>query len=363
MKLFGNSIKARHSKKSMGKRIITALIVLAIICGGGYAFLKIYVRPPEIVVNTPVEQTSDTPDDTQTQQIDEKSPTGRVAGKYTFLLLGVDKVSGNTDTIMIGTFDVNEHTVNVVSIPRDTLVNVSWSTKKANTLYGGNIDDAKEGFADIIGYKPDFYAVVNLDAFVHVVDSVGGVWYDVPDIDGNGQGMNYEDPTQDLSIHLKPGYQLLTGTQAIGIVRYRKGYKDADIGRISSQQKFLTAAMQQILDNKLKINIADIISIFLKYVKTDLDYGECAWFAKELLKLNMDNVHFYTMPGKYNDYVLGKSYVTITVDEWIEMINTTINPFDKPIKEENLNILTRDPKTNKIYSTTGKYADSESWGN
>ena len=342
--------KKKKKKKSGFRKLVTTLFVLLAIGAGVYAGLKIYVRPPDVDGGILSDSGTET--------------AGREKDKYTFLLLGKDVVSGNTDTIMIGMFDAKEYTLNVVSIPRDTLVNVYWSTKKANTLYTpDNMDETMDGFANLLGYEIDFYGVVDLEAFVHLVDAIGGVWYDVPDVEGNGQGMNYEDPEQDLYIHLEPGYQLLNGEQAIGIVRYRKGYANQDIGRIESQQHFLMAAAEQILANKDSISVTDLISVFLKYVETDLDYGECAWFAKELMKMDSEDIQFHTLPGNYNDTVNGRSYVTIYVDEWLEMINTYLNPFNVDIQESNLDILTRDPETNKIYSTSGVYADSPNWGN
>ena len=355
--------KAKKPKKK-GRKLrvfIIVLVVLLAVGAGGYAFLMGYIRPPDSLGNILPAAGGESGEN-------DDSPAGRYDGKYTFMVLGCDDGNGNTDTIMVGTFDAKAHTLNVVSIPRDTLVNVSWSTKKVNTLYGsGNIDRAKEGLSDLLGYELDFYAVVDLEAFVKLVDAIGGVWYDVPDVEGDGKGMNYEDPAQDLYIHLTPGYQLLDGNEAVGVVRYRHGYSSADIGRIGTQQDFLLAAAGQIIENKDSISLTDLITIFLNYVETDLDYGECAWFAKELFKMDIENITFHTLPGKYDDYIhqgtRNVSYVTIYVDEWLEMINTYLNPFDKPITESNLNILTRDPSTGKIYSTSGEYADDPSWGN
>ena len=353
--------KKSKKKKRKGRRVLVVILfILLALAAVGFAIVKGYIKPPSDIggILRPGGAGGINGSDS------EGEPAGRYEGKYTFLLLGKDKVSGSTDTIMVGTFDAKNYKIEIVSIPRDTVVNVHWSTKKANTLYySDDPQKTKDGFSDLLGYEIDFYAVVDLEAFVKLVDSIGGVWYDVPDVEGNGQGMNYEDPEQNLYIHLQPGYQLLDGENAIGIVRYRKGYSDQDIGRISSQQNFLKSAAKQIIENKDKLNISEILSIFLNYVETDLNYGECAWFAKELLKMDAENINFHTMPGKYDDYIGGRSYVTIYVDQWLEMINTYLNPFDRDIEEENLNVLTRDPSTGRIYSTSGQYAGDPGWGN
>ena len=79
--------------------------------------------------------------------------------------------------------------------------------------------------ADIIGYRPDGYMLITLDAFVDIVDLMGGVEFDVP------MDMFYEDSSQDLFIDLKEGKQTLDGYAAMGLVRFRKGYYDQDLGR------------------------------------------------------------------------------------------------------------------------------------
>ena len=99
--------------------------------------------------------------------------------------------------------------------------------------------------------------------------------------------------------------------------------------------------------------MTDIISIFLNYVETDLDYGECAWFAKELFEDGCRKILLSTRcPGNYNDWINGSDrYVTIYVDEWLEMINTYLNPFDTDIHRGQSGYISRETRpTGKIYS-------------
>ena len=358
----------QRKKRKRRRTVLTIFIILAILTAGGYALLKSYIRPPE-VKPAPRPSTNNTNNDNNTgdepQKPEEEDPAPdiqRDTGKYTFIVMGTDDGNGNTDTIMASTFDTKTHSLNVVSIPRDTLVNVSWYTKKANTLFAyEGTDGVVSGLSKVLGYEVDFYVIVDLEAFVTLVDAIGGVTYNVPDVEGNGQGMNYEDPYQDLYIHLSPGEQTLSGSEAVGIVRYRSGYFNADIGRIGTQQDFLMTVAKQILENKNSLNITDLVKIFLDYVQTDLDYGEVIWFAKEFLKVDAENIHFMTVPGKYDDYVNKVSYVTITVNEWLDMINEYLNPYDQPITEENLSIYTRD-ESGRLYVTDGNYEGDSSWG-
>ena len=172
------------------------------------------------------------------------------------------------------------------------------------------------------------------------------------------QTMNYDDDAQDLHIHFTKGMTHMTGKKAVEYMRYRKGYADADIGRIDAQHDFLITMAKQVLANTDKVNITSLVDIFFNDVKTDLDVGECTWLAKELLKMDAENVSFYTMPGNYNDFVKDRGYVTVKLDEWVDMLNETINPFNISITADNLDVIYRDGK--KIQCTTGVYADS-SW--
>jgi LCP family protein required for cell wall assembly len=283
------------------------------------------------------------------------TPAGRREGVYTFLILGMDDGNGNTDTFMVVTLDTVNHTLNVVNIPRDTLVNVSWNTKKINTLYANlKIEGTVERLADVLGYEPDKYAIVDMKAFKALIDAVGGVDYNVP------VNMSYDDPAQNLSIHYTKGMHHLNGQQALEVVRFRR-FADADIGRIRTQQDFLMTAAKQILASKNSIKVTDLAKIFIQYVKTDLTLQNIIWLASELYKLDSENITFTTLPGNYIDGFNGDSYVTIYVDEWLEVINTKLNPFLEPIKAEELSILTRN-SSNALYVTDGHYEGRQSWG-
>lgn len=150
--------------------------------------------------------------------------------------------------MMLLYLNAREQAITLVSLPRDTLTHTSsGSDAKLNSAYGRN-DGGQEGMealldyvSDIIGYRPDGYMLITLDAFVDVVNLMGGVEFDVP------MDMFYEDPSQDLYIDLKEGKQKLDGYEAMGLVRFRKGYADQDLGRVDVQRQFLSACMDQWL--------------------------------------------------------------------------------------------------------------------
>ena len=388
MKLFATKKKGKHIKakgktdsngqKKKGLRglhigfkiAIGAVLVITALVIAAMAYLKLGVKPPPVKL-TPVTPPVIVEDGSEPTVADPNVPVVpieevRDKEKYTFLLLGTDDGNGNTDVIMLATLDTSSargYSLNVVNIPRDTLVNVSWTPKLANTIYSvmkknGTEEDemagVREKFATISGYEVDFFVVVDLKAFVALVDAVGGIYFDVP------RSMKYSDPAQNLYIDVAKGPQTLDGKKALQLVRFRS-YSSADIGRIEMTQQFLMAAAKQILENKSSIKITSMANIFLNYVKTDLNLDNVIWFAQELFKLDAENISFDTIPANTNDSVNGRSYVTIYVKEWLELINEKLNPFSVPITLDNVSIYTRGADK-KLYVTNGVYAGSQSWG-
>ncbi|MEI3363967.1 MAG: LCP family protein [Oscillospiraceae bacterium] len=126
-----------------------------------------------------------------------------------------------------------------------------------------------------MGFEPDYQVIVEWNAVGEIVDAMGGVWFDVP------RDMNYDDPYQDLHIHQEKGYRLLSGDDAMQVLRYRHdnrkngvtlGYPDGDLGRIKTQQAFLTAMVEQLLklENITKVN--EFARVFQENVETDLTF-------------------------------------------------------------------------------------------
>ena len=119
--------KKSKKKKRKGRRVLVVILfILLALAAVGFAIVKGYIKPPSDIggILRPGGAGGINGSDS------EGEPAGRYEGKYTFLLLGKDKVSGSTDTIMVGTFDAKNYKIEIVSIPRDTVVNVHWSTKR-----------------------------------------------------------------------------------------------------------------------------------------------------------------------------------------------------------------------------------------
>lgn len=355
----------------IGSLIVLALLVLLV--------YSLWERPPEIrqpdgpnvqtaepsALETPAppvetirpvypEETEATPPPELTPEPSEPVKSGRKESCYTFVLLAYDQSFANTDTILVGRLDTEGGTLDIVSIPRDTLVNVSWGVKKVNTILPLEHNDADrflEHLGKLIGFTPDCYAVVNIRAVEKLVDCIGGVYYNVP------RDMDYDDPTQDLHIHIQKGYQLLNGANAVKVMRFRvgnndSGYVNGDLGRIATQQDFLTTAADQFLKLGNIPNLNDAIQIFQDNVATDLTANNIAFFAREFLKLDKENIRFHTLPGR-GVMIRGGSYLEVVLDEWVGIVDDYLNPFYQTITADNLDILQANGGNGAI-STTGE---------
>lgn len=317
---------------------IVLLVVLLVIAAGAFGAYKLLVRPPELPT---VEQA-------QSEGIHPGLlGAGRREGVYTFLLVGRDDGGGgNTDTIMVGCFDTVNGTVDILNIFRDTLVDVPWEIKKINSVYNfRGLEGLQEKVQDLIGYIPDYYFVLELEAVTQLVDAIGGVDYEVP------YNMDYDDPTQDLHIHFKAGMQHLDGADAVRVLRWRKNNSGerlsvGDIGRVEVQQSFLKAMMSQTvrLGNITKIKqIADIVT---KNLTSNLKYGEMIWFGEQALGIKQDGITFHTLPGDYtgtiwsNTYQNYQSYVFPDGPGLLEIVNNGMNPYLMTISSEMQHVIT-----------------------
>ena len=262
--------------------------------------------------------------------------TQRKDGVYTFLLAGNDDGTGNTDTIMVGKLDTVRHKLDFVSIPRDTIINVAWDNRKLNSVYwgsknnGGNgIDALRSHVKKLTGFDVDCYAVVDLDAIIQVVDVLGGVYFDVP------QAMDYDDGPV---IHLQPGYQLLDGEAAMGLCRYRKGYVYGDLERIEVQHQFLKAAAEQFISLGSIPNAGKVTKILAESTDTNLSAANIAYFIRQALMCSPENIHFYTAPNTPQE-VHDLSYTFLDLYDWLELVNSTINPYTTPVTEGKLDLV------------------------
>lgn len=312
--------KPKKKKRKRKHRLLKVLLVLALLLGGAALWLSTIIKPPRTDV-----------------------PIGdRKSGAATILLCGTDEEGTRTDTMMLLYLNAKEKSVNLVSLPRDTMtLTTAGDHAKLNSAFGRNDgkEDPEHGMeelmgyvADIIGYRPDGYMLISLHGFVDIVDLMGGVEFNVP------QDMFYEDPSQDLFIDLKEGLQTLNGYEAMGLVRFRKGYSNQDLGRVEVQREFISACMDQWLTVGNLGKLPKMLSSITDCTTTDLSTGNLLWVALIAWRCGISNIETATLPG-YADNVYGASYYILDEDGVADTVNEYCNPYEVTIDASDLNIV------------------------
>ncbi len=264
------------------------------------------------------------------------SPLARKDGCATILLAGTDAGGYRTDTMMLLSVDREKKSMSLVSIPRDTLVYCSYAVPKINSAYGwadggeSGMEELMTRVSEVIGFMPDGYVLVDLTVFEELVDLMGGVSYHVP------ADMHYEDPSQDLSIHLAAGPQKLDGEKALQLVRFRSGYPNADLGRVSVQREFVTAALDQWSSILNIFKIPSAVQLLTEHASTDLTKGNLLWLAHSAM-LCTQGVQTATLPGSACD-IAGGSYYVLDAAATAQMINTCVNPYEQGVSAADLAI-------------------------
>ena len=325
-------------KKKKSKFPVVLLILLFLILGAIVAQNALF-RPPEIVETQTVE--ADSP---KTSSKPLASNSKRKDGVYTFMIIGMDKVAYNTDTIMVGRMDTINHSVEIVNIPRDTYVNVRTKIKKINSIYpyavkkGENgVKNLRRGIEKLVGFPIDSYAFIDIVAAAKIVDTVGGVDFDVP------VNMHYDDPGQDLHIDIDKGMQHLDGEDFVKVMRFRNTYQQGDLDRIKVQQDLLSALSDKLLSAGNIKNIDELLNIYDKYVETNLTKNNLYFYLQQFLLMDSESVHFQMMPNTPS-MVDELSYVFINEEEWLKMVNDKLNPYKTNIALSDLDIISAESR-------------------
>lgn len=228
-------------------------------------------------------------------------------GPTNILLMGLDEGKTRTDVVVLAHLDPQKRLVNLISIPRDTLVEINCSglmeaCQSPDKLAHAHVYGEKKGpevtvksVERLLGINIDHYVRVDFEGFQRVVDQLGGV--DLV-IDKN---MYYYDPyaTPPLEINLKAAKapQHLNGEQALHYVRYRADGL-GDIGRTERTKKFLVALARKAKEGQSLTKLPTVVSTAMKYVTTDIDFASAVTLAGSAMLVDLDQVHMATLPGQ-----------------------------------------------------------------
>lgn len=335
-----------RGRRRWPRRLAVTFGILAVVIIGAFAWYRNWARAPETGQGGLNDYGTPAPEETGVAAVAPENAANHRDGVYTFLISGIDVVGYHNDTNLVGMFDTVAGKLNIVSLPRDMLVNVNLNIKKINQPYAAaknNSQDATQALldtvADVLGYQVDMYAFVNIEAAADIVDAIGGVNFNIP------FDMDWDAPDQDLYIHIKAGPQTLNGENFVNAMRFRMSndgshsYAGGDIERIEFQQQLLMALAQQLLQIGNVLNIGEIYSAVMDNTETNVSLGNIAYLLEQFMKLSSDDITFQTIPNRMDGMINGLNYVMPIIDEWLVMLNDYLNPFDQEITESNINMI------------------------
>ena len=282
--------------------LIMAMVVATV--GGAYVRLYGYFSPKVESIKESV-------------QHDEKT------GKINICIVGKDNTedSHRADTILFTTLDLDNKTVQVLSIPRDTRVQIpgrGWDKINHAYPYGG-IELLNRTLINYLGMPIHYYIELDYSSFPKIVDLLGGVDIYVE------KRLKYVDKAGGLYIDIPQGLQHMDGETALKFVRFRH---DAlgDIGRIKRQQQFMKALLQKIANQAVSTKMPTLLKEILQAVQTDLPAEEALKLAMYFRDMPPQNIRFFTLPGK-PAVLSGVSY-------WLGDVNRALAMLSAPISEE-----------------------------
>ncbi len=257
---------------------------------------------------------------------------------YNFLVLGHDRAAALTDVIMLINYNVTEDSISIVQFPRDTYVGYGVATSKINATYatyynqarGSGSDqpelDALREFADVLEKtlctKISYCAIMNLNGFVNIVDTLGGVEMNVP------ADMYYSDPEQGLYINLKAGYQTLNGAQAEQFVRFRYGYAQGDMARQDAQKIFMSAFIKKVQSSVTVGKLTSLAETVLDNLYTDITVSDFVYFGKALMGVDLSQISMMTIPSN-----TAGNHVVVSKPLLLKIVNEHFNVYDSEITD------------------------------
>jgi len=233
------------------------------------------------------------------------------------LVIGSDTLEGDggrSDSLIFMSCDLNTKKILMISVPRDTRVDIPGKKSKAkiNSAYSiGGIDLARQTVENLLRVPIDYYVQTDFAGFEEIVDVLGGIEIDVD------KRMYYH--TYDGMIDLEKGLQVLNGKDALGYVRFRHDPM-GDITRTGRQQTFLKAVLTKMLSADSLLKLPSLIPALNDAIETDMTVKQMTALGTIFKGIDVDNdLYTMTLPGTPQN-IGGGSYWIVDPDETVAFV-------------------------------------------
>lgn len=259
---------------------------------------------------------------------------------FNLLVSGIDSREdisddfARSDVNMIVTVNPQTKTILLTSMPRDSYVPLHMNGEMDKLTHTGvyGIDETINTIQDWLNVKIDYYARVDFNMFVNLVDAVGGVRvYNDQDFYSHPKGWHYT-----------KGWHNMEGRYALWFVRERKSFEDKDEKRIRNQQKVVKALIKKITSSKtLMMNYTDILGAVEANMETDMSRSEISGLARmQIADMSPWTIKQQCVDGEdaeMGTWSMGPNrplFVSIPDEESVKKVTTTINRTLNPGEED-----------------------------
>ncbi|KRG08771.1 transcriptional regulator [Lederbergia galactosidilytica] len=265
------------NKKKRNRRIFWFLIFpILLIASGAISYgVHIYTKAEDMMANS-YQDDRDGKSDLRETKVDPK------IDNVSILFIGIDESSkrsqgANTrsDALLLATLNEKQKSVNLLSIPRDTYAyidEVGYSTKINHAHKFGGPKATIETVENLLDIPVDYYVRVDFEAFMEIIDALGGVDIDVPFAFSEQDSKDRAN-----AISLEAGLQTLDGEQALAFARTR--HMDNDIERGKRQQEVIKAITNKAASGATIPKLGQIIDAIGNNMKTNMTFDEIKAFA------------------------------------------------------------------------------------
>lgn len=226
------------------------------------------------------------------------------------LLIGSDyeDYARHSDTMMCVSYDPQNRFLDVLSIPRDTMVSIPDrpNVRRVNEIFtyefrhsGKNFTMASLALKSAVevivssgsekAFSMPYFFTIDYGGFRSLIDAMGGIYVRVT------EPMHYDDSWGHLHIHFDTGTYHLNGKRALEYVRFRG--KSADQGRVRRQQIFVREVLKRLKSPIILWRLPAYSKALLSGFHTNLTAWDMAVLLLEGRRVNWKNIRLMSLPG------------------------------------------------------------------
>lgn len=305
----------------MGKKKLKILLFVAVFALIGILFYlaikhfvygEVYTSRPEILAGSDLDKIKKKHEENLYKP--EKEVNQR---PYSVLLVGLDAKkmdTGRSDTLIVVLVDPKNKKVSLLSIPRDTRVQIAGrDLDKITHAHNYGINSTIMTVEDFLDIKMDYYAQINFEGFQSLINTIGGVTINVE------KNLSFRDRITNTQFSLTKGTQKLNGIQALNYARFRDDW-ESDFGRNRRQQQVIKALMDETLSIRNITKVNKIVKDIGENVETDLDFD---MFAKTMTNMkHVSSKDVYSIPMKASPATINRVSYVIVDQESLEKVKT-----------------------------------------